>query len=360
MSCKNTCSRRTVKRIKFEELPSSAHVVSHDDLDREFLVVNVEGVAYMELVICQVEGSDLTALFEIATVDDGFGVIVPEYVADLNEKLLIDLDLIPIIADDPEFVDDDEEDEDAVGEDEQDDSDEDLGGIEKLAALDAKAKNMLVAALKTSVGKDLFRRFVAADSQEEEVHWLTQMLDFVTYLDSQNNEKSAEKCEDKEDLDVSEAAKADKLIENLLSNLFSTDDDDEEESAPVEEKHSCKGCGKCKSGSGKVGEIGAGMVGMSIGDMPKKLQDILKAQLGVQSEEGDKETDTKVSVPVNQPVNKPCATGFRWIEEEDKELLKLGVAVGCFGISWDDVAAKLGRTPDACRKRFYKIKGIQK
>ena len=359
MSCKNTCSRRTVKRIKFEELPSSAHVVSHDDLDNEFLVVNVEGVAYMELVICQVKGSDLTALFEIATVDDGFGVIVPEYVADLNEKLLIDLDLIPIIADDPEFVDDDE-DEDVVDKDEQDDSDEDLGGIEKLAALDAKAKNMLVAALKTPVGKDLFRRFVSADSQEEEVHWLTQMLDFVTYLDSQNNEQSAENCEDKEDLDVSESAKADKLIENLLNNLFSDDEDDEEDSYSDEEKHSCKGCGKCKSRSGKVGEIGAGMVGMSIGDMPKKLQDILKAQFGVPSEEGAEEADTKVDAPVNQPVNKPCATGVRWSEEEDKELLKLGVAVGCFGISWDDVAAKLGRTPDACRKRFYKIKGIQK
>lgn len=362
MSCKNTCSRRTVKSIKFDELSCSAHAVSHDDLDHPFALVGLDGVTYMELAICPVAGSEFTALFEIAEVDDGFGVIVPDYVADLNEKLLTDLDIIPIIVDDPEFEDEDEDDEeDAVDEGEQDSSDEDLGGIEKLAALDIKAKNMLVAALKTPVGKDLFRRFVAADSQEEELHWLTQMLDFVTYLDSRNTEQPAEKCADKEGLGVSEAAKADKLIENLLNNLFSaSEDDEEEESDSSEDKHSCKGCGKCKSGSGKVGEIGAGMIGMRIGDMPKKLQDVLKAQLGVPSEEGDKEADTKVNVPVNQPVNKPCASGVRWSEDEDKELLKLGVAVGCFGISWDDVADKLGRTSDACRKRFYKIKGIQK
>lgn len=357
MSCKNTCSRRNVKSIKFDELSCSAHVISHDDLDHPFAVASVDGVTYMELAICPVAGSEFTALFEIAEIDEGYGVIVPDYVADLNAKLLNDLDIIPIIADDPEF--EDAEDEDAVGEGEQGDRGENLGGIERLAAIDAKAKDMIAAALKTSVGKDLFRRFVAADSQEEEAHWLTLMLDFVTNLDAQNNEQSTEKCEDKEDLAVSEVV-ADKLIESLLTKLFSSDEDDEEESDSNEEKHSCKGCGKCKSGSGKVGEIGAGMVGIRIGDMPKKLQDILKAQLGVPAEEGAKEADTKVNVPVNRPVNKPCATGVRWSEEEDKELLKLGVAVGCFGISWDDVAAKLGRTTDACRKRFYKVKGIQK
>ena len=97
---------------------------------------------------------------------------------------------------------------------------------------------------------------------------------------------------------------------------------------------------------------------MRIGDMPKKLQDILKAHLGVPKEET--ETETKAATTEDKPEGKPCASGVRWTEEEDKELLKLGVAVGCFGISWDDVAIKLGRTPDACRKRFYKIKGIQK
>ena len=102
------------------------------------------------------------------------------------------------------------------------------------------------------------------------------------------------------------------------------------------------------------------MIGMRIGDMPKKLQDVPKAQLRVPAEEGAKEADTKVDVPVNPPVDKPCATGVRWSADEDNELLKLGVAVGCFGISWGDVAAKLGRTADACRKRFHKIKGSQK
>ncbi len=318
MSCKaKFCYRNAVKSIKFDALPCAAHIINHDDLDHPFAVVMLNGVAYMELAICPATGSGFTALFEITEADNGYGVIVPDYVADLNEKFLNDLDIIPIIADDPEFED---ENEDVEVEEEQEGSDEDLIGTEELSALDYGAKDMLVAALKTSVGRNLFQRYVAADSKGEELHWLNEMVDFVIYLDSQNT----------------------------------TQPDS------GEEKHSCKGCGKCKSESGKVGSLGAGMIGMRIGDMPKKIQDILKAQLGAPSEEEDKVADTKVNVPVNPPANKPCASGVRWNEEEDKELLKLGVAVGCFGISWDDVATKLGRTPDACRKRFYKIKGIQK
>ena len=193
MSCKNICSRRIVKHIKFEELTSSAHVVSHDDLDKQFLVVNVDGVAYMELVICPVDGSELTALFEIATVDDGFGVIVPDYVADLNEKLLNDLDIIPIIADDPEFVDEDEDEdfdeEDLDDEDEIEEEEE----CTKLDELDSKARKLVGKALNTPKGADLFSRFVAAKSKEEEIFWLNTLVNYVATGDTQN-EKYEQDC----------------------------------------------------------------------------------------------------------------------------------------------------------------------
>ena len=310
MSCGKNCKCKSKSKsvgitAKVTPIEVEAHLYTSEAGDMSFLVSCIDGQTFIELSICE-ELPEITALFLVSMDDeDKFCVYVPDYVADINEEFLAKIDVIPVTVDDVEYI-EDEDDLECDGEDEDYhcSADEELEEVEKLLEDIRTAQSGASAAI------------AASETAGEED---PDMESFEEAMNAMVDELAA-------------------LVYNRIEAIKKAENDFKKE---------------------RSAKLGAGLVGMRIGDMPKKLQDILKSQLGF-PEEDDKEADTKVEAPIEEQVSKPCANGIRWNEEEDKELLKLGVAVGCFGISWDDVAAKLRRTPDACRKRFYKIKGAQK
>ena len=310
MSCGKNCkckSKSVGTTAKVTPIEVEAHLYESKEGDMSFLVSCIDGQTFIELSICE-ELPEITALFPVSMDDeDKFCVYVPDYVADINEEFLAKIDVIPVTVDDVEYIEDEDVDDlecDGEDEDYYCSADEELEEAEKLLEAVRTAQSRAGAAIAAS----------EAAGEEDP--------DMEAFEDAMNA-----------------------MVDDIAARVYDRIEEIKKARDEFDKEPSAK--------------LGAGLVGMRIGAMPKKLQDILKSPLGF-PEEDDKEADTKVEAPVNQPANKPCASGVRWTEEEDKELLKLGVAVGCFDISWDAVAAKLGRTADACRKRFYKIKGSQK
>ena len=146
--CGKECKNEKRSQIRFEELPATAHNVDFPGEEGKFAVCTIAGNVFIELRICDVPGAeDIVALFPVEYDEDGFQVMVPDYVADLNEKLLRDLDIIPVIVD----AEDDEENPDAVVPDEsEDDVEED--GIEE-DGIEEALEPAIISHIKNIVSK---------------------------------------------------------------------------------------------------------------------------------------------------------------------------------------------------------------
>lgn len=315
MSCGKNCkckSKNVGTTAKVTPIEVEAHLYESKEGDMSFLVSCIDGQIFLELSICE-ELPEITALFPVNMDDeDKFCVYVPDYVADINEEFLAKIDVIPVIVDDVEYI-EDEDDLECDSEDEDDccSADEELEEADKLLAAIRTAQSRAGAAIAAS----------EAAGEEDP--------DMEAFEDAMNA-----------------------MVDDIAARVYDRIEEIKKAGDELEKQRSAK--------------LGAGLVGCRIGDMPVGLQRGLARSLGFPEDEVEKIGTDKRAEAVDEPEqvspskNKPCASGVRWSPEEDKELLKLGAVVGSFDISWDAVAVKLGRTADACRKRFYKIKGSQK
>ena len=335
MSCANkSCFCNAAETIKFSKLPCTAHVVQQSELDSRFAIVNLDGVIFMELLICPIEGSGFTALFEVTPIDGGFGVVVPDYVADINEKLLSDLGIVPIIADDPEVEDDDEDeaaDEEVVSDECSDDADDceaqDSADIQKL---DKDAKRMITRALRTNAGKDLFRSFAAAKTVDEKLYWLDKLLDFILWLDAQDGEHSQDDCDKTATQGV---ARAEDFVKTFLNGLAAVTSfggcEKSDTRNTAEPKHKCHGCGSC----------------------------------GGSCASGDRQTEEPATKEAGEKFaksQKKRRTATRW-STEDVNLL--AAAAKKFldkngNICWENVAKATGRSAEACRNKYGRLSSL--
>lgn len=316
MSCGKNCkckSKSVGTTAKVTPIEVEAHLYESKEGDMSFLVSCIDGQTFLELSICE-ELPEITALFPVNMDDeDKFCVYVPDYVADINEEFLAKIDVIPVTVDDVEYVEDEDDDLEYDSEDEDYccSADEELEEAGKLLEAIRTAQSRASAAIAAS----------EAAGEEDP--------DMEAFEDAMNA-----------------------MVDDIAARVYDRIEEMKNDKNEFDKERSAK--------------LGAGLVGCRIGDMPVGLQKDLARSLGFPEDEVEKiGTDKRAEVAgeskqASPSNNKPCASGVRWSAEEDKELLRLGATVGCFDISWDAVAARLGRTADACRKRFYKIKGSQK
>lgn len=310
MSCGKNCKCKCESAKKeitcgsatdIKPMHAEAHKFASKELGKSFIVSNIDEQTYIELCICA-ELPEITAMFPIdMSGDKEFCVYVPDYIADLNEELLMSIDVVPVIVDDVEYEDDCEDIEDDFDYDEDAEEDE----------------------------EDCYEDEVTADDELSETTKILETLRAAHRCAHNANECCKKQC--KHDDDMEEFELAMRLMIGDIVNKLKAKAKDTQDKEPA--------CDSPVDGA------------ICITNMPKEMRDALLGQLGFEALCKDE---------AKKPQDKQPRNAARWSVEDVNLLMAASKKFrGKNGnICWEAVAKATGRSAEACRNKYGRLSSL--